>query len=595
VVRSGQHRQDVAGEVPWYETRRVVRRRPGWLGPAAVGTGTVLLAVGAVLIGSSYFPARLAGHTGCTGPQASATVAASPDQASVLQRLAAEWSLTDPRAGGACASVKVVAADSAAVASALGTAGANGRPAAWAPESSVWASLAASRPEAVAALPRSGTSLATSPVVIAVPRERAAALGWPAQKLSWRGVLGGMAQDPTWARYGHRNWGPFVIGMSDPTTSTAALHTLLAIADANGNGAVEASEIPNELALERSVGLYAPGRQLAERAGGKGPVSAFPATEQQVLQHDAGGEVGQLVPVYPADGVADADHPFLPLHGSWVPATQRQITQAFADYVLGDAGRAAYGRAGFRDRARSATAIPAATAGSKTVATAYRIRKLPAAAQTAQALVRWRALRRPANVLAAIDTSGSMAALAPGLPVTKLAVFQQAAAQSVRLFNARSRLALWEFSSLLDGPRDYKQLVPGRPLATRVGRVDQRTLIIGAADRMRAVGGTGLYDTIDAGYRQVQRTWRADQQNILVVMTDGKNEDKAGLSLPQLVSSLRSRADAKRPITVILIAYGADADVTSLNRAGAPVRARTYWARNPSDIGKVFLAAMVNR
>jgi Mg-chelatase subunit ChlD len=112
---------------------------------------------------------------------------------------------------------------------------------------------------------------------------------------------------------------------------------------------------------------------------------------------------------------------------------------------------------------------------------------------------------------------------------------------------------------------------------------------------MRPVGNTGLYDTIDAGYREVQRTWRADQQNILVVMTDGKNEDIAGLSLPQLVSSLRAHLNPKRPITVILIAYGADADVASLNQAAVAARGRTYWAQNPADIGKVFLAAMVNR
>jgi Ca-activated chloride channel family protein len=198
-------------------------------------------------------------------------------------------------------------------------------------------------------------------------------------------------------------------------------------------------------------------------------------------------------------------------------------------------------------------------------------------------------------VLAAIDTSGSMAEPAPGLPVTKLAVFQKAAAQSVRLFNARSRLGLWEFSSLLDGPRDYRELVPARPLGAQVGPVDQRALIIGAADRMRPVGNTGLYDTIDAGYREVQRTWRADQQNILVVMTDGKNEDIAGLSLPQLVSSLRAHLNPKRPITVILIAYGADADVASLNQAAVAAHGRTYWAQDPADIGKVFLAAMVNR
>jgi hypothetical protein len=112
---------------------------------------------------------------------------------------------------------------------------------------------------------------------------------------------------------------------------------------------------------------------------------------------------------------------------------------------------------------------------------------------------------------------------------------------------------------------------------------------------MRPVGNTGLYDTIDAGYREVLRTWRPDQQNILVVMTDGKNEDVSGLSLPQLVSSLRAHANPKRPVTAIFIAYGADADARSMGTAAAAVHGRTYWAQNPADIGKVFLAAMVNR
>jgi hypothetical protein len=32
-----------------------------------------------------------------------------------------------------------------------------------------------------------------------------------------------------------------------------------------------------------------------------------------------------------------------------------------------------------------------------------------------------------------------------------------------------------------------------------------------------------------------------------------------------------------------------------MGTAAAAVRGRTYWAQNPADIGKVFLAAMVNR
>jgi hypothetical protein len=43
------------------------------------------------------------------------------------------------------------------------------------------------------------------------------------------------------------------------------------------------------------------------------------------------------------------------------------------------------------------------------------------------------------------------------------------------------------------------------------------------------------------------------------------------------------------------VAYGVDADVPSLNAAATAAGGRTYVARDPTDIGKVFLAAMVNR
>jgi Mg-chelatase subunit ChlD len=93
----------------------------------------------------------------------------------------------------------------------------------------------------------------------------------------------------------------------------------------------------------------------------------------------------------------------------------------------------------------------------------------------------------------------------------------------------------------------------------------------------------------------MNRIWRKDQQNILVVMTDGKNEDIAGLSLAELVRRLKASRKAARPVTVILIAYGSDADVPPLSKAAGATGGRTYVALRPTDIGKVFLAAMVNR
>jgi Ca-activated chloride channel family protein len=598
VVTSGRHRRD--DEVPWYESRRRVRRTPTWLWPVAAVSGVAVLAAVALLAGSSLFPARIEGRSSCEGPEVTATVAASPDHADVLRRIAAEWSLGHPRVGGACAEVQVVTAASAAVAGAIGGDAASlpgGRPDAWAPESGVWPRLAASRPEAAAVLPRTSPRLATTPVVIAVPRERAPALGWPSRRFGWRQLLGGLRTDPTWGLYGRKDWGPFAVGMSDPTRSTAALHTLLALTDGNGNGAVEPAEVTNELLLERSVARHAPETEdLLALAQSRTPLSAFPATEQAVLAYNATSESRQLVPVYPVEGVAEADHPFLILSAPWVTSERRAVAQAFSDFATGPTGRAAYARANFRDRDRSAAGMPAARTDARVVAATYRTRPLLAAGPTAQVLVRWRALRRPANVLAAIDTSGSMADLAPGLPVTKLAVLQRAAAQSVRLFNVRSRLGVWQFSSKLSGNADYRPVVPVRPLGARVAPgVTQREAVIAGVSRLRPLGATGLYDTIDASYREVHRLWRKDQQNILVVMTDGKNEDPVGLSLPALVQSLRKTRNTAHPVTVILIAYGLDADVPALDRAAAATGGRTYVVRNPADIGKVFLAAMVNR
>ncbi len=595
---SGRHRRDLDVDIPWYESRRRASSRPGLLLPGAAAAGVGLLVVSALAAGT-LLPAQVPGRTGCDGPRLVATVAASPDHAGVLRRIAAEWSLSQPRVGPACAEVDVVAAPSATVAATLGTAADGARPDAWAPESAVWPALAGTRPDAAAALPSTGVGLAATPVVIAVSRDRAGALGWPSRPVSWRALLGGLREDPTWGRYGHRAWGRFLIGMSDPTRSTAGLHTLLALSDANGDGTVAPDEVANALLLERSVAVHAPETgPLLVRAGTPTALSAFPATEQAVLAHNAAVEEPagrQLVPLYPAEGVPDANHPFLVLRGSWATDERQRVVRDFADFALGATGREAYARAGFRDRDKSAEAMPAAAADTRTVARTYPTRPLPAAAQAAQALVRWRALRRPAKLLAVIDTSGSMAERAPGLPVSKLAVLQRAAVQAVRLFNVRSQIGLWEFSSTLVGPVDHRELVPARPLGTPVGPATQRDAVIAALGGMRSVGGTGLYDTIDAAYRQAQRGWIKDQQNVLMVMTDGKNEDANGLSLSELTRRLRQARDPARSITVIFIAYGQDADLGALSQAASAVGGRTYAARDPADIGKVFLAAMVNR
>jgi len=97
---------------------------------------------------------------------------------------------------------------------------------------------------------------------------------------------------------------------------------------------------------------------LTERAVAKtAPLSAFPATEQAVLRYNKTAGGTPLVPVYPVEGVPDADHPFLLLDAPRVKWDRRAAAQAFLDFALGGARRAAYARAGFRDRDRSTQRI----------------------------------------------------------------------------------------------------------------------------------------------------------------------------------------------------------------------------------------------
>jgi hypothetical protein len=229
LVTSGRHRRDGVEEVPWYESRRQARERPGWLGPAAVGTGSVLLVAGAVLVGSTFFPAAVTGRSGCDGPQVTARVAAAPDHAPVLRRCRRRV-VARPAPGGR--RVRVGADRRGGVRrgrlgpSAPTGPGAGRTPGRRSPRSGPAWPPAAPRPRPPC--PPNGISLAVSPVVIAVPRERAKALRWPAQRLSWAGRARRAPAGPHLGPVRPPGLGRFVVGLSDPTRSTAALHTLLA-------------------------------------------------------------------------------------------------------------------------------------------------------------------------------------------------------------------------------------------------------------------------------------------------------------------------------------------------------------------------------
>jgi secreted protein with Ig-like and vWFA domain len=108
-------------------------------------------------------------------------------------------------------------------------------------------------------------------------------------------------------------------------------------------------------------------------------------------------------------------------------------------------------------------------------------------------------------------------------------------------------------------------------------------------------GGTGLYDTTLAAVRTVQDEYDARAINSVILLTDGENDDPGSLTLGELVSTIERERDPARPIQVIAIGMGPDADANALKRIAGATGGESYVARDPDDIAEVFIDAMLRR
>src|SRR5262249_26331326 len=73
-----------------------------------------------------------------------------------------------------------------------------------------------------------GEPVVLSPLVIAMWRPMAEALGWPKKALGWKDLLSVNANPKGWGAQGHPEWGPFKLGHTHPEFSNSGLLSILA-------------------------------------------------------------------------------------------------------------------------------------------------------------------------------------------------------------------------------------------------------------------------------------------------------------------------------------------------------------------------------
>lgn len=616
--------------------RHVARRGGGRRWALTIGVLLMVVAAAVVVVTRTGGVSLVSGGpSGCGGRAVDITVASSPDKAALLTDLAKSYMATGPVVRNHCVEVNVTSQEPALVGQALAAGwdpAVNGEePDVWAPSSSSWLYLLAGLPNGKVLLEGPRRSIARSPVVIAMPRPMAEAIGWPDKTLGWAELLG-MSRDPAgWAKLNHPEWGPFKLGLTPPDRSTAGLQSILglqtALTDrgredplvvaAKAKGDQAAAEALQQIVFggmiqfERSVAHYADNteallqqlRQADEQDKALGFLSAFPAEEQAIwaYNHGAVGDKGgkgkgtkpkmQLAAVYPTEGAPEADHPYVVLNTPRVDRDRQAAATDFLRYLRGEPAQQRFLRVGYRgiesNRGFIGTEEDGLLAGQPSPAL-----ETPRAEEVSRTVRTWAAFGQRGVVLSVMDVSGSMKAIVPGTGKTKLQIAVEATTLGLGLFGRDSEVGLWEFSRQIDGDKDWRELVPIGPMNETVGGVPRREALARAHANMKPRGDTGLYDTTLAGYKAIKAKWQPDRINALVLVTDGINDDPGSLTLEQLISRLKAERDPQRPVGIIAIAYGADADLKVLKQITAVTGGAAYASKDPRDIGKVFLQAL---
>jgi Mg-chelatase subunit ChlD len=204
-------------------------------------------------------------------------------------------------------------------------------------------------------------------------------------------------------------------------------------------------------------------------------------------------------------------------------------------------------------------------------------------------------VQNPGRYLLVLDVSGSMKAKVPGTTKTKLQLAQAAATNGTAMMPPNGEIAFWEFSTKVDGKRDFIELVPMRKVSAIVDGHSQLAVLQKALASVKPVDGTALYDTTLAAYAQMVSTYRAGTPNVILIVTDGKNEDPGSPTLAKTLAALKSTSVADRKVPIYTIGYGADADSTALRAISAATGGQYYQALDPRDITKVLFEALLPR
>ncbi|GFE18654.1 VWA domain-containing protein [Streptomyces glebosus] len=533
----------------------------------------------------------------CGGDVTRLDVAASPDIAPAVEAVAKSAREEAARTDGRCLDVRVTSRSAHEVADAFGQRPVDPEFQVWIPDSSLWVDRVGA--ERGTPLTTAGI-IASSPVALgAVPRA-AKSLGWPEKTYTWTELTRATASGDA-----------LHLGVADPSRSATGLLSLARISAANTKKAPDrvtadtrtaaTARLLNQRAADGDGQAMATLPRDASGAEQSNPRrnQALLLSEQAAFAHNTRAKSGpDLDLLYPEDGTARLDYPYTLVDNSETDPERSRAANRFLTLLSEPAGQRALRRLGFRAPTGEAEPKVVKAAGGRDPQPYSAAPAEPPTAKELQALMgMWTITVQSARLSTVVDASASMGAPVPGHNGrSRMDLAKNSLLQALTTFTSEDEIGLWKFATSLDGDKDYVELSPTERLGGRdKGGSTHRAALADAFGALapEPQGATGLYDTTLAAYEKARSTYASGKFNALVILTDGANDDAHGIGLDALVGELKKLSDPKRPVPLIALAIGPEADTSALNRIVAPTGGSTHRVSDPSQIHQVMLKAIM--
>jgi Ca-activated chloride channel family protein len=430
--------------------------------------------------------------------------------------------------------------------------------------------------------------LVVSPLVIAIWKDRAEAMGWPGKPLGWRDFFDYIANPDEWKAIRKGAWGSFKYGHTHPDYSNSGILALLAqfYAGLNQYDArkVKLSDVRQKAAYDyvsriesatvhygESTGFF------AEKMFDQGSQYLTAAILYENLVYEANkkkakpGEPPKVVAIYPVEGTFPNDHPVGIVNRDWVSPKERAAAEIYIEYLLRRPQQERALASGFRPVDKTIPiagvlkpefGVDASKFNQETAldTPSYQVIK--------ETRILWRKYKRPADIVLAIDTSGSMKG-------EKIRSAEEAAKEFIKQLSDGDSLSIILFSTEADFVRNEPFVMSNAGKAEAIAQIQG----------LDPDGATAFNQAVNKGFTFLES--RDPKRNrALVVLSDGKDTQR-GVTQEQLLDQIYN--DGEKNIYIFTIGYGdgKDLDPEMLKKVAGRTLAK-YYKADPKTVRKTL-------